>query len=339
MGRQRVAMRALLVPQIGRLLAGCARQADRGNRGAPVPGCRIQDAKVRYREPRQDVFVDGAHAMVHPTRFMALADLARHNGAAMRRGDIRVLGMESRGFTQSPLEHGGFAIVAHHLVGHPAPERPSLLMTGPKMRQGLWHGPRDSPQAAGAQPHDKEAQTAMGLPHRDRAEGAPVDLGPRPGGKGECEQSGLPLGVNRAPRGFDDGVATREAWLAPALDDVGGARRICVAHRDHRRLERSECTGPRTCLARSKALLAAPRGDGAGIERPGVGHLRDVEPLLLMERFDLTKPVIIAQDNPSQMRAPPALMAPGSASAAPVEALWVDSMGSVSRAKTWDRGC
>src|SRR5712691_10594661 len=335
MGGQRAEMRALLLPQIGRLLAGFARQVDIGNSAEPVPGCRIQDAKVRYREPRQEVFFDVAHAIFHPTLFIALADIARNNGEAMMRGEIHVLGIEHRGFTQSPLEHGRFEIVDHHLVGHTVKELKGMLMTGQKMLHGLRHGKLDIHQAAVAQHHDKEAQTAVRLPHRDRAEGAPVDLDTFTGGKGECEKSGLTCGADRAHIGFDDGVATLEAVLAQALEDLGGAIRIFVEHLDNLSLERSEFAGPRTCLARSKALLAEPRGDGAGIERQGVGNLRDVEPLLLMQSLDLTKTVIIDHDNTSQMRANTALMSTGSSSAATVEALVVAAMGSVSRAKTW----
>jgi hypothetical protein len=94
--------------------------------------------------------------------------------------------------------------------------------------------------------------------------------------------------------------------LAQALEDLGGALRIFVEPLDNLHLARSELAGPRTCLARSKALLAEPRGDGAGIEGQGVGNLRDVEPLLRMQSFALTKTVIIAHDHTAQMRANPA---------------------------------
>jgi hypothetical protein len=276
--------------------------------------------------------------MCSPTLCMARADRARHTGAAMRRGDIRVLGRASRGCPQSPREPGGLAMVDHPLAGPTAKALQGLLMTGPKMLPGLRHGTRDRPQAAVAQHHAQDAQTAVGGPPRDRAAGAPVDLRPRTGGQGEGEQSGLTCGANRAPRGCDEGVAPRTAMRAHALEDLGGARRLWVEPLDPLRRARSECAGPRTGLARSHALLAAPRGDGAGIARHGVGTRRAGEPRRLRQSFALTNTVRIDPDHPAQMRAHTAFMSTGSSSAAPVEALLGALMGSVSRGKTWESG-
>ena len=204
-------------------------------------------------------------------------------------GKVQVLRIEHGGFTEGALEHSGFEVVDHHFVGNTAKKLEGMLVARQKVLHGLGDGELHIQHTAIAQHHDKETQPSARLSHRDRAEGAPVNLGALTRGKGQREKGGLPSRSDGAHIGFDNGVTTLEALLAQALEDLGGAIRIFVEHLGNLGLERREFAGPRTSLARSKALLAEPRGDGASIERQGVGNLGDVEPLLLMQRFDLTE--------------------------------------------------
>ena len=81
------------------------------------------------------------------------------------------------------------------LCGNAAKELKGVLMAGQEVFHGLGDGELDIQHAAVAQDHDKEAQPALRLPHRDRAERAPIDLGTLAGGKGQREKGGLPPGV------------------------------------------------------------------------------------------------------------------------------------------------
>src|SRR5262249_62118727 len=86
-----------------------------------------------------------------------------------------------------------------------------------------------------------------------------------------------------------------------------------------------------------EVLLGQPVGHRAGIEGQCLGNLRGVQPLALVEVFDLAEAVIVNHDNTSQMRANTALMSTGSSSAAPGEALGVAPRGAASRAKAISR--
>ena len=162
----------------------------------------------------------------------------------------------------------------------------------------------------------KKLRRRLRLPDGDRAERAPIDLGTLAGGKGQCEKGGLPPGSDRAHVGFDSGVAAVKAVLAQALEDLRGANRDTFQQPDNLRFEGIEFAGALPGFARPEVLLAQPVGHGARIEGQGAGNLRGVEPLVVMQVFDLAKAVIINHDNTSQMRANTALMSTGSSSSA-----------------------
>jgi hypothetical protein len=140
----------------------------------PVLGSGSQHAEVGDIEPRQEVFLDVAHAVFHPALFVALADIARHDAKAMMLGEGSILGIEHRRLAQGAFEDGGFEVVDHDGLGHPAERLKGVLMTGEEVFHGLRDGELHIHQAAIAQHHDKETQATAGLPHRYRAERAPL---------------------------------------------------------------------------------------------------------------------------------------------------------------------
>ena len=136
---------------------------------------------------------------------------------------------------------------------------------------------------------------------RDRAKGAPIDLGTLARSKGECEKGRLSSGSDLLHIGFDDRIAAVKALFAYALQDLRGGEGIFFQHADNLRFKRIKLTSTRGRLAGSEVLLGQPVGNRAGIESEVLGDLRGVKPLLLPEVFDLTKDLIIDHERVSAM--------------------------------------
>ena len=79
---------------------------------------------------------------------IAFAHIARHEAKAVVCGKVRVLGIEHGGVAKSPLEHGRFEIVDHHLVGNGAKVGKGMLVAGEEMFHGLRDGELDIHHAA-----------------------------------------------------------------------------------------------------------------------------------------------------------------------------------------------
>jgi hypothetical protein len=201
-------------PQVGGVVPGCAVPPDMGHGLQPLRGGRSQDAAVGEVEPGEAMFFHRPPTVFPAALFMPLAHVARHKTTAVVRGKLSRLGLESRGVAPGTLAPGGCEVVDHDWVGHGATGCQGVLVAGEAVFHGLRDGARDRHHAAVAQDHDKEAQAAGGVPDPDRAEGAPIDLGARAGGKRQCEPGGLALGSDGGPGGFDQGGAARKALLA-----------------------------------------------------------------------------------------------------------------------------
>jgi hypothetical protein len=115
---------------------------------------------------------------------MALADMARGNGKAAVRGKVALLGLASRRFTQRSCAPSGCAVIDQAGVRDAAKECNSMVVAHHKGLHGLGDGACPLQQTAVAQAQHKEAPPSWGLPHRDGATDAPIDLGPLARGKG-----------------------------------------------------------------------------------------------------------------------------------------------------------
>jgi hypothetical protein len=128
------------------------------------------------------------------------------------------------------------------------------------------------------------------------------------GGKGELEESGLLAWADTAHVGFDNGVAALETLLAQALPHLCGTVGVLVEHAHDVGLKGIEFACARRGPFSPVVVLGEPIGDGARVERQTIGDLPDMQAVLVVELFDLTKLLIIDHDSASQIRSKTALI-------------------------------
>jgi hypothetical protein len=89
--------------------------------------------------------------------------------------------------------------------------------------------------------------------------------------------------------------------LTQALEDLRGAIGVLLEHRDNLGLEGIKLAVAWSGFARPETLLAQPEGHGARVDAEGFRNLSRLEPLVVMQVFDVAKLLIIDHPNTSQI--------------------------------------
>ncbi len=112
-----------------------------------------------------------------------------------------------------------------------------MLLAAEKVFHRLGQRELHVEHAAVAEHHHQEAQTALGIAHRNRAMLAPVHLGAFAGCEAECQEGLGTRGPNLVHVSLDDADPTAETDLAQTLIDLRGTVRMALQPAVDLRLE------------------------------------------------------------------------------------------------------
>ena len=208
-------------------------------------------------------------------------------------GEVEIALIEYRRGAGQALQNRRLEIVDHHFGRHAAPRREGVLMAGEKMLHGLGDGEFHIHAAAVGQHHDEERKPALGIVHRDRSVGAPVDLRAFAGSEMQFEIDrplGRPDAADVIPQ---DRHAAVVALLAQTLMDLLSAVGVGVQQPRDARLERIKDAAARPAAPRLEARTLQPCRDRLRVKAQHPGGLRDRQALAIMTVVDLGEGLVV----------------------------------------------
>jgi hypothetical protein len=248
-----------------------------GHRVHPQLGGGLHRAEVDEFLAGEEVLLDVAHGVLHPSLLPTRGDVAGGDLEAPMAREVQVLGVEDRRRTDQPLEHGGLQVVDHQPRWHAAEGGEGVLVAGQEELHLLRHGELQVHAPAVAQHHHEEAQAPARVADSDGAELTPVDLRALAGLEVQLEEGRLPARPDAVHVVLDDGDAAGVAGFGQPLVDLLGAVRVGIEPAHDLALEGFELAGARHGPARSELLDLGPPGHGAHIQAQRTRGLRQRE--------------------------------------------------------------
>ncbi len=264
----------------------------------PVRGGRIDGVEIGQVESGEEISLYITNPMLHAPFFVSFAHSTGGDGEAVVIGKIKVDGIEDRLLASHSFEHGTLQIINHDFPGNRPESLEGILMAGQEMFHGLRDGELEIHHAAVAEDHDKEAEPAAGITHGNGAVRAPVDLGALARCKGQFEERRSSAGADFAHIILEDGVASVEAFLSEALEDLDGGVGMALQHLQDGAFEGVELAGAFCRFPGHESMLCQPLGDRAGIEFQFPGDLGRGKGSLLMVMFDFAEEFEVDHDRP-----------------------------------------
>ena len=263
---------------------------------------------------------------------MRLAHAAGGDGESEVIGEVLIAGVEDRGLTDNTLQHGGLEVIHHGFGWNAAEEGEGVGMTGQELLHGLADRELDVQQAAVAQHHHEEAESAAGIAHVDRAELAPIHLGTFARGERQRQEGRRLRRANMADVVLGDRAPAGVANLTQTQEYLRRGVGVVLKPADDLPLERVQLAGPLGHPPRPELVCRQPASHRAFIQTQLAGDLGHVQVAGAMIVLDLAVQLVVdhwARSIPRRIW--PML------SGSPVDGLGAFAAGA-SNASTWQRG-